>query len=144
MANAQRYNLQFALVTWEMEDYAEYVREHGERWGIAALKEMLETVRTVTRRGDTCARVSEARFLLLLMNATPTAAMRVAEKLRIRIRHQRFLLPDDQVGQMHASFAIAHYSEDADDVNNLLRIAEERLREAIEAGGDQGCYGGEI
>ncbi len=144
VANAQRYNLQFALVTWEMEDYAEYVREHGERWGIAALKEMLETVRTVTRRGDICARVSEARFLLLLMNATPTAAMRVAEKLRIRIRHQRFLLPDDQVGQMHASFAIAHYSEDADDVNHLLRIAEERLREAIEAGGDQGCYGGEI
>jgi len=144
VANARRYSLQFALVVWEVDDYAGYVREHGERWGIAALKDMLDTVRTVTRRGDICARVSESRFMLLLMNATPAAAMRVAEKLRIRIRHQRFLLPDDEVGQMHVSFAAAHYSEDADDVDKLLQVAEERLREAIEAGGDQGCYGGEI
>ncbi len=144
VANAHRYNLQFALVTWEMDDYGKYVKTHGERWGIAALKEMLETVHTVTRRGDICARIAEARFMLLLMNATPTAAMRVAEKLRIRIRHQRFLLPDDEVGHMHASFAVAHYSEDADAVDKLLAIAEERLQEAIEAGGDQGCYGGEL
>ncbi len=143
VANARRYSLQFAIVLWEMEDYGAYVRTHGERWGIAALKDMLETVRTVTRRGDICARIDEARFMLLLMNATPAAAMRVAEKLRIRIRHQRFLLPDNKTGQMRASFAAAHFNEDAEDVQQLLRVAEERLREAIQAGGDQGCYGGE-
>ncbi|MDX8401846.1 MAG: ATP-binding protein, partial [Mariprofundaceae bacterium] len=144
VATVMRHQGQFALVGWHMDDYADYVHAHGERWGIAALKDMLDTVRMATRRGDVCARMGEDRFLLLLPNITPEGAMRVAEKLRIRIRHQRFLLPGDETGQMHASFATAVFDVDAQEADKLLQVLEARLEEAIRAGGDQGCYGGGV
>ncbi|HED14663.1 MAG TPA: diguanylate cyclase, partial [Gammaproteobacteria bacterium] len=116
---------------------------HGERWGIAALKEILETVRLVTRRGDVCARIDVGKFLLFLPSITPQGTARVAEKLRIRIRHQRFHLPGEQTGELSASFATVHFVEDAQEMKELMRLLANRLDKAINSGGDQGCYGGE-
>lgn len=144
VANAGRHAITFSLVAWRIDNYADYVREHGERWWLAALKEMLETVRIVTRRGDVCARMDESGFILFLLNITTAGAVRVAEKLRLRIRHQRFLLPDGAVGTFRVSFAAASFADDADDAEALLRVLRDRLAEAVRAGGDQGYYGDEI
>ena len=144
IANAQRYTLHFSLLRWQVDRYADYAERHGERWGIAALKEILEIVRVVTRRGDICGRIDEAGFLLFLPGIEPANSERVAEKLRIRIRQHVFLLPEEQTGRLTASFAAVHFGVDADDMQGLQRLLAERLSEAVDAGGDQGCYGGDI
>jgi len=144
IANAQRYALKFSLVYWQIDHYEAYSERHGGRWAIAALKDILEIVRVVTRRGDICARVEESRFLLFLPRIEPANSERVAEKLRIRIRQHAFLLPDQQKGRLRASFACAHFGEEENDFEGLKRLLTERLDEAIQAGGDQGCYGDEI
>jgi len=144
IANAKRYQLRFSLISWQLDQYSNYTERHGDRWGIAALKEIMEIVRVVTRRGDICGRIDEDKFLLFLPGIKPSNSERVAEKLRLRIRHHSFLLPDEQKGKLTASFAAAHFGEDADDIVGLQRLLTERLSEAVHAGGDQGCYGGEI
>lgn len=141
ISNAKRFATQFALICWQVDDYAAYIHKHGERWGVAALKTMLETVRAMTRNGDICARMDEARFLLFLPGVSPAGAVRVAEKMRIRFKHQRHLLPDDEAGVLTASFSTAHYCQDADDADGLLRLLSERLAEAVKAGGDQSVFG---
>ena len=143
LANASRHTLIFSLVSWQIDHYAAYIEKHGERWGIAALREILETVRSVTRRGDICARIDEAAFMLFLPGITPAGAEHVAEKLRLRIRHQRFLLPNEQTGQLSASFAAAHFGLDSEDIAGLKQQLSERLDEAIRAGGNLGSYGGD-
>lgn len=144
VSNAKRHALRFSLVGWQVDNYRAYVDQHGERWGIAALKDMLETVRMVTRRGDICACMDEAGFMLLLPGITSESAMQVSEKLRIRIRHQRFLLPDEHTGELRASFAAVCFGEDTEDAQGLMRLLRGRLEGALRAGGDQGCYGGEV
>ena len=144
IANAQRYTLKFSLLRWQIDQYAAYAEHHGERWCIAALKEIMEIVRVVTRRGDICGRIDEAGFLLFLPGIEPANSQRVAEKLRIRIRQHVFLLPEEQTGKLTASFAAVHFGTDTDDMQGLQRLLAERLNEAVEAGGDQGCYGDEI
>jgi len=139
---AKRHASSFSLISWQIDNYDDYIRQHGERWGIAAMKEMLEMVQMVTRRGDICAHMAEARFMLFLPSISPVGAIRVSEKLRLRIRHQRFLLPEGQTGAFRASFAAVYFGDDAEDVQGLMRMLEERLEEAIHAGGDRGCYGG--
>jgi len=144
IANAKRYELRFSLVSWQIDQYAAYTARHGDRWGVAALKEIMEIVRIVTRRGDICGRIDQAEFLLFLPGIEPANSERVAEKLRVRIKQHSFLLPDQQTGKLTASFAAVHYGQDADDMPGLQHLLTERLREAIQAGGDQGCYGDEI
>jgi len=144
VANAKRHTLQFSLIYVQLDRYRDYTNRHGERWGIAALKEILDIVQLITRRGDICARVDESCFMLYLPNISAENAMRVAEKLRIRIRQHNFILPEDQAGKLTASFAAVHFGQDAEEMNGLKQILQERLDEAMQAGGDQGCYGDEI
>jgi diguanylate cyclase (GGDEF)-like protein len=141
VSNAKRFATTFSLICWQVDHYGEYIGNHGERWGIAALKEMLETVGEVTRRGDVCARMDEVRFILFLPGVTPAGAARVAEKMRIRFNRQRHPLPDDKTGKLTASFAAAHYQQDAEDSSGLLRVLSDRVAKAAKTGGDQGVFG---
>jgi len=144
IANAKRYDLRFSLISWQLDRYTAYTERHGDRWGIAALKEIMEIVRVVTRRGDICGRIDEAKFLLFLPGIESANSERVAEKLRIRIRQHNFLLPDEKTGKFTASFACVHFGTDAEDMGDLNRLLAGRLAEAVHAGGDQGYCGGGI
>jgi diguanylate cyclase (GGDEF)-like protein len=141
VSNAKRFATKFSLICWRVDHYDEYIGNHGERWGIAALKTMLETVKEVTRCGDVCARMDEAGFVLFLPGVTPAGAVRVAEKMRIRFRRQRHHLPDDEIGMLTASFSDACYCQDADDTSGLLQVLSDRVAAAVKAGGDQGVFG---
>jgi diguanylate cyclase (GGDEF)-like protein len=141
VSNAKRFGTKFSLICWQVDHYDEYTGNHGERWGVAALKAMLDIVQDVTRRGDVCARMDEAQFLLFLPGVTPEGATHVAEKMRIRFRRQRHHLPDDEIGELTASFAGAHYCQDADDTSGLLQVLSDRVAMAVRAGGDQSVFG---
>jgi len=140
-ANAKRHGQKFSLIGWQMDGYDDYIREHGERWGIAALKEMIETVKSITRRGDVCARIDEASFVLFLPGITAAGAVHVAEKLRIRIRHQRFPLPRNEFGSFTASTGAVHFDADVEDVDSLLKTLTKRIDEAASGGGDESGLG---
>jgi len=140
--NSRRYSQRFSLVGWQMDGYDAYIRQHGERWGVAAMKEVIETVKGATRRGDVCARIDTARFVLILPSITPAGAVRVAEKLRIRIRHARFPMPGEAPGKLTASFGVAHFGEDAEEAQALISQLAQYIDDAVRAGGDQTILAG--
>ncbi|TLS76233.1 response regulator [Mariprofundus erugo] len=142
-STALRHHLSFSILGWEMDGYDAYTEKYGERWGIAALKDMTDTVKTLIRHGDVFARISEKRFEVFLPGITPAGAARVAEKLRIRIQHQRFPLPQGAMAGFTASFGAVHFSYDGEDAEKLLRLLEERIDEACESGGNH-CVLGDV
>jgi len=142
VSNGLRHHLMFSMLGWEMDGYAAYVREHGERWGVAALKEMSDTVKALIRHGDVFARISENRFEVFLPAVTPAGAARVAEKLRLRIQHQRFPLPQSAEAGFTASFGAVHFPLDGDDAEGLLKLLEQRIDEACQSGGNHCVTGG--
>jgi len=142
VANGLRHQFVFSVLGWEMDGYAAYVKEHGERWGIAALKDMSDTVKALIRHGDVFARISENRFEVFLPSVTPAGAARVAEKLRLRIQHQRFPLPKGAVSGITASFGVIHFPLDGDDSEQLLKLLEQRIDEACQSGGNHCVTGG--
>ena len=141
VSNAGRYGQRFSLIGWEVDGYEAYVRQYGERWGVVALKEIVAMVKAITRRGDICAHVGVSRFALFLPNISAEGAGRVAEKIRLRVRHQRFPLPGEQFGRLTVSFGVVHYGDDGIDSEALLSELDRRVTEARSAGGDQGRLG---
>jgi len=142
VANGLRHQLVFSMLGWEMDGYADYVKEHGERWGVAALKDMSDTVKALIRNGDVFARISENRFEVFLPSVPPAGAARVAEKLRLRIQHQRFPLPKGAASGLTASFGVIHFPLDGDDSEQLLKLLEQRIDEACQSGGNHCVTGG--
>ncbi len=143
-SRGRRYGQRFSLVGWELDGYEDYVARHGQRWGLAALRETVELVQSVIRKGDVLVRSGEAAFILLLPGITPAAAERVAEKIRLRIRMCRYPLPGEERGRFTASFGCAHFAADGEEPEPLQRRLQARLERARAAGGDRCiCCGGE-
>jgi len=135
-----RYGHQFSLVGWEMDGFDDYVFKHGQRWGMAALKETVDLVNAITRKGDVLVRSGESAFTLILPGIAPPEAERAAEKVRMRIRLHRFPLAGGEAGHFTASFGCAHLNEEAVDSDDLLARLHARIAQAREAGGDCCTY----
>ncbi len=136
IARSVRYSHNFSLIAWEMDGYDGYCKDHGKRWGLAALKATVLTVQSIIRRGDVLARLDESSFVLLLPGISVEEASRVAEKIRLRISHQRLPLPETQAGKLTASIGgIA--SGEGHDTSELMGILKQRLAIAIDEGGNR-------
>lgn len=137
LSRAVRYKQKFSLAGWQMDNFEEYVRRHGLRWANAALKEMVEMLKTAIRKGDVAIRMSEDRFVLLLPGIEPEGASRVTEKIRLRIQRQRFPLSGDHVGHLTASFGVVHCDRNSPDATTLLHNLNQRIDRAVATGGDR-------
>ena len=137
IAAAKRHGQRFSLVGWEVDGYSNYIADHGERWGMAALKEIVALTKDATRVDDICIHIDTARFMLFLPNITPEGAIRVANKLCIHIRRHRFPLPGEEHGKLTGSFGVVHFGFDGDQMQPLMQCLNQRIGEAERAGGDQ-------
>jgi len=135
-----RYGHQFSLVGWEMDGFNDYVCEHGQRWGVTALKDTVALVNAITRKGDVLVRSGEAAFTLILPGIAPPEVERAAEKIRMRIRLHHFPLAGGEAGHFTASFGCAHLNEDTVDPDDLLARIHARIAQARKAGGDCCTY----
>jgi diguanylate cyclase (GGDEF)-like protein len=136
-SRAERYGQQFSLVGWEMDGFNDYVREHGRRWGMAALKDCVDLVHAAIRKGDVLTRSDEAAFTLILPGITPFEAERVAEKIRLRIRLHRFSLPGSEAaGHFTASFGCSHFNEGGTCPDAMVAKMRARITRARKAGGN--------
>ena len=133
---AERYGQTFSLVGWQMDDYDAYAKKHGQRWCLAALKEIVELVNTVTREGDVLVRSNEASFMLILAGTTLTVAERVAEKLRLRIRIHKFPLAGGEFGHFTASFGCVQFGIGVFTPDDMVARLTERMALAMKSGGD--------
>jgi len=145
-SRAERYGQKFSLVGWELDGFDDYVLEYGMRWAVAALKDIVEMVHTIVRKGDVLVRSGEATFSLILPGIMPSEAERVAEKVRLRIRLHRFPLSGGKVGHFTASFGCAHFGEGEGSPDEMVSRLHVRMTRAKNAGGDCCvCFdGGEV
>lgn len=141
---AERYGQTFSLVGWQMDGYESYVQKNGIRWGIAALKEIVELVNSVTREGDVLVRSGESSFLLILTGTPQSVAERVAEKLRLRIRIHKFPMSGGQSGHFTASFGCVQFGANAlATPDELIAQINEHIMRAEKSGGDRYIGSGE-
>lgn len=133
---AERYGQIFSLVGWKMDSYDAYVKKYGQRWGVAALKEVVEIVNAVTRKGDVLVRSSEASFMVILSGTSHIMAERVSEKLRLRVRMRNFPLSGGETGHLTASFGCVQFGVDTSTPSELVARLDARIALATESGGD--------
>ena len=120
-----RYGRPLALIAIDLDDFKQVNDALGHQRGDMLLREVAEALGEAVRLHDIIVRQGGDEFAVIAPETDPGEARLLAERLCGRIASI-----DAGGYTIGASMGCAHYPEDADSLESLLRIADERLRVA--------------
>jgi diguanylate cyclase (GGDEF)-like protein len=131
LERAKRYQQGLAVVMLDL-DYFKLVNDtYGHDAGDRLLCEVAEQCKSITRRGDLCARMGGEEFALLIEHADADQAIRIAERLRTMIYRLKRGTSNDPAS---ASFGVSLFRGERDTLSNMLSNADRVLYVAKETG----------
>ena len=137
LARARRWQQPLSLVIIDLDGLKQINDRHGHEAGDRALRAVAQTLRDTLRLTDVAARVGGDEFTLLAANTPETAAVTLAERIRVRATG-----PQSPLALLAASLSLGVVTFDPAQNNSadaaaLRRAADEALYEAKRAGGNR-------
>ena len=125
----------FSLIITDVDNFKHYNDTHGHQMGDVVLASIAAILKRSVRRGDLAARFGGEEFVVLLPKCDKPAAFKIAEKLRQAVEEEEIPYQEQQPsGNLTATFGVATYPFDAENVDVLLKRADECLYQGKEAG----------
>jgi diguanylate cyclase (GGDEF)-like protein len=128
-ALAARERLPLSVVMLDVDNFKTYNDEFGHPAGDEALRFVAQTLQQGVRLQDVVARYGGEEFVILLPASDTSAAIKVAERLRIVIEQHTGLARG-----VTASFGVATADLGATDTETLVKQADQALYQAKRAG----------
>jgi diguanylate cyclase (GGDEF)-like protein len=122
---ARRYGHPLALVLLDMHRFKEVNDKHGHPRGDEVLRAAAATLRKTLRTSDFAFRIGGDEFALLLPQTD--AAQAVALSRRVGVVFAEALQPLHLLVSVSMDHGVATFPEDGDQVEELVRICDERL-----------------
>ena len=120
----------FSVVTLDIDHFKRVNDTYGHDIGDLVLIKLSEIMRSCSRGGDYSCRLGGEEFLVLLPDVSLSAAVEFAERLRGTIASSAI----DAVGSITVSLGVAHWPGSADDISDVLKIADEEMYRAKQQG----------
>lgn len=126
-----------SILMLDLDYFKRFNDDHGHAAGDAVLTKFAHVLQEGFRDNDIVCRFGGEEFVVMLLGASPSVALRRAEALRktveeLTIRHAGTILPRATV-----SIGVAHASDDRSDLQPLLEAADQALYRAKNAGRNQ-------
>jgi len=139
LAGAHRSNGGIAVLYCDIDHFKRINDSYGHRGGDTVLQTVARRLETVVRENDTVARAGGDEFVVVLGDlGDPTEATRIAERARV-VLSQPIPLDTAEV-RITASLGVALHAGPKDDVETLLRVADNAMYEAKTRGRDQVAF----
>lgn len=122
---AKRYSLPLGLVIMDMHRFKEVNDKHGHPRGDEVLRVAASTLKKALRTSDFAFRIGGDEFALLLPQTDAPQALALSRRIEtVFAENMKALQLSVTVGMDHG---VANYPQDADNSEDLIRIADERL-----------------
>ncbi|MGV8841886.1 MAG: diguanylate cyclase [Pseudomonas sp.] len=120
----------FAVVSLDIDHFKQVNDTYGHDVGDVVIQRLAELMRNGSRAHDVLCRVGGEEFLMLLPDATPETAERVAERLRQQVEHTLI----EPAGPITISLGVAHWPDHAATISEVLKAADQMLYQAKRSG----------
>ncbi len=107
---------------------------YGHKTGDEMLLKTTETINSVVRSSDTCARLGSDEFGIILERAQLQHAMFIAERLQSRLKEQK-IVHKQETSHITTSIGLVMIDDMAGDAQRILANADEACNLAKDAGG---------
>jgi diguanylate cyclase (GGDEF)-like protein len=121
---ARARGTQFSLVFIDLDRFKQINDRHGHLIGSRLLAEFGQAVRRELRNLDAVFRYGGDEFIALLHGAGSEEAERIARHLHRKLRKQKFRVDDSLALSIRASYGVATWPTDANDIHELIRRAD--------------------
>lgn len=121
VARSVRYQWPFTLVLIDLDGFKELNDEQGHQAGDAALRSLGDRFRRILRFGDNAARIGGDEFALILPETEPEDVPPLLE---------RIAMVNGDEPAIGFSYGLAICPSEADGLDTLFKLADERLYEA--------------
>jgi len=127
IAMADRANLGTSLLMIDIDHFKRYNDKYGHQSGDEVLRAVTRTIEKSLREYDRphVYRYGGEEFVVLIPNVTRMQACKIGERIRINVA---------KYTDVTVSAGISHYKESADNLETLIRCADEALYKAKETG----------
>jgi diguanylate cyclase (GGDEF)-like protein len=129
---SRRLRRPFSVLLADVDHFKQYNDTHGHLAGDAALTKIANILRNTTRGVDCVARYGGEEFLVVLLEATVTTAVLVAERIRARVASEAF-----GEGRMSLSIGVAECPAHGDTPETLIASADAAMYQAKAGGRDR-------
>ncbi|WP_179994772.1 sensor domain-containing diguanylate cyclase [Acinetobacter sp. YH16053] len=121
---------EFAALAIDIDFFKKVNDHYGHDQGDVVLKTLAQIMLTNFRDHDICCRSGGEEFLVLMTTADPSVAYKAAERLRTTMQQTNI----NGMGEITISIGIAFWFKDAEDISEVLKLADNKLYEAKHAG----------
>ena len=136
IAAAIRYSFPVSLVFFDLDHFKVVNDTYGHLVGSRLLSEVGALLKRNIRAADAAARFGGDEFVILLSNTDKLQALSMVKNLRTTLKNKGFRGDHGQIIHITASFGIATVPDDSTGKTELMRLADEAMYEAKEAGRD--------
>jgi diguanylate cyclase (GGDEF)-like protein len=131
---ARSENETVAVLMLDLDHFKDFNDRHGHPSGDEALRAFADILRSCLREGDIAARYGGEEFAIALPGIEEETALTVAERIRSRTEATLISLAPGVTDRISVSIGIASAPRHGHDRLTLLRLADEALYRAKEAG----------
>jgi diguanylate cyclase (GGDEF)-like protein/PAS domain S-box-containing protein len=117
----------FSLIFMDMDNFKGVVDSHGHLNGSQALREVARTIRSLIKKPCFGVAYGGDEFVVVLPGFDKNRAKSKVEAIRTKMRHATYLSESGLSVRLSASFGLASYPEDAQDIIGLLGRADRAL-----------------
>ncbi len=137
IARAQRYQKQFSIAMIDIDDFKSMNDALGHQAGNDILVAFANCIKNNLRNIDSVGRYGGDEFLVILPETDPQYVLVVLERIRNSIKQTN--ITSDNVREVALTFSagIAGFPRHADDINGLIRVADNALSQAKKDGKDR-------
>ena len=133
MARAERGGYPVSLVMCDIDHFKAVNDTYGHLAGDEVLRAFSRLIKQYSRSGDIICRYGGEEFLLVLPGMNRERAVERAEQLRVAFA-AALMAHDASIIRATASFGVASFPKDGDEIDELITAADKALYTAKEAG----------
>ncbi len=130
VSRADRYKTTFTIVLFDIDNFMEYIKEHGINRANICIRKIAEILRKGLRGSDVVVRYGIDEFAAILSNTLKEPAEAVAKRFAAYIESYPFygedIMPE---GRITASVAVINYPQDASSPEEIIFKARLALRQ---------------
>jgi diguanylate cyclase (GGDEF)-like protein/PAS domain S-box-containing protein len=124
----------FSLIFMDMDNFKHVVDTHGHLNGSQALREVARTIRSAIKKPCFGVAYGGDEFVVVLPGFDQKRAKSKAESIRTKMKRTTYLTDSGLAVRLSASFGLANYPDDAEDIKSLLARADKALFQAKQTG----------
>jgi diguanylate cyclase (GGDEF)-like protein len=134
LARSGRFATQFCILFIDLDHLKPINDTYGHMSGSSVIRAAAGIIREAVREIDIPIRYGGDEFVVILLGATSSKGVLVAERIRQKVADHNFKMEDGSTAHVTASIGVAAYPEHGKSRSDLLRMADESMYKSKRAG----------